>query len=345
VSERVLIVDDRPANLRLLEAVLTPYGYSVSTASSGEEAMRLIDSQPPDLILLDVVMPGMKGYEVCRRIRANPATRFLPIVMVTANPGQDRVAAIDAGADDFIVEPYDRQELLARVRSLLRIKSYHDTNERQAAELAQLNRTLEERVAAQVGEILALRGIGGMAMFRREGEFWTVAFKGAAFRLKDAKGLQYIARLLREPGRELHVLGLLSPSSAEGESARRGASDAGPMLDAEAKHAYRARLEELETELRVADEWNDAERVARAQEERELLAREIAAAVGLGGRDRKAASDTERARINVTRAIKAALDRIAEHGPELGAHFETTLRTGTFCLYLPDPSSPIRWQL
>ncbi|HEV8228880.1 MAG TPA: response regulator [Candidatus Limnocylindria bacterium] len=345
MPERILLVDDRPANLRLLEAVLSPYGYSISTASSGEDALRLIADQPPDLIQLDVVMPGMKGYEVCRRIRADAALRSLPIVMVTSNPQQDKVAAIDAGADDFIVEPYDKHELLARVRSLLRIKSYHDANERQAAELAELNRTLEQRVATQVAEILALRGLGGMAMFRREGEFWTIAFKGSAFRLKDSKGLQYIARLLSEPGREVHALALLSAPSAESESSQHAAGDAGPVLDAEAKQEYRTRLEQLEAELREAEEWNDAERAAQAREEREMLAHELAAAVGLGGRDRRAASDAERARISVTRTIKAALERIAEHGPELGEHFETTLRTGTFCVYLPDPGSPIRWQL
>jgi CheY-like chemotaxis protein len=345
VPERILLVDDQPGNLRLLEAILAPYGYDMTAVSSGEEALRVIESSPPDLVLLDIVMPGMKGYEVCRRVRANEATRFLPIVMVTANPGQDKVAAIEAGADDFIVEPFERHELLARVRSLLRIKSYHDTIERMAAELAQLNHTLEERVAAQVSENLALRGLGGTAVFRREGEFWTVAFEGAAFRLKDAKGLHYIARLLREPGREIHVLNLLAPSAEQGDALRRGAGDAGEILDAEAKRDYRSRLEELETELREAEEWNDAERAARAKEERELLAHELGAAVGLGGRDRKAASDAERARINVARAIKAALERLATHSPALGRHFEAMLRTGTFCVYLSDPDAPVRWEL
>jgi len=345
VPERILLVDDQPGNLRLLEAILAPHGYDITAVSSGEEALRVIDRAPPDLVLLDIVMPGIKGYEVCRRVRANDTTSFLPIVMVTANPEQDKVAGIEAGADDFIVEPFEKHELLARVRSLLRIKAYHDTVERMAAELAQLNRTLEERVAAQVKENLALRGLGGTAVFRREGEFWTIAFEGAAFRLKDAKGLQYIARLLGEPGREVHVLRLLAPSTAEGDAIQRAAGDAGPALDHQAKREYRARLEELEAELREAEEWNDAERAARARQERELLAHELGAAVGLGGRDRTAASDAERARINVTRAIKAALDRIATHSPALGRHFEATLRTGTFCVYLPDPDAQVRWEL
>src|SRR6266508_279914 len=176
--------------------MLAPYGYTISSASSGDEALQIIATAPPDLILLDVVMPGMNGYEVCRRIRADESTRFLPIVMVTANPDQDKVAGSEAGADDCIVEPFDRHALLARLRSLLRIQSYHDTITRQAAQLAQLNRTLEDRVALQVTEILALRGLGGTALFRREGEFWTIAFEGSGFRLRDTKGLHYVAALL-----------------------------------------------------------------------------------------------------------------------------------------------------
>jgi CheY-like chemotaxis protein len=335
MAQRILLVDDQPQNVRLLEGILGPYGYSISSASSGDEAMRAITADAPDLVLLDIVMPGMTGYDVCRQLRANEATRFVPIVLMTASPDQDKVAGIDAGADDFILKPFEKQELLARMRSLLRIKAYHDTIEHQASELAQLNRTLEDRVAAQVVEILALRGLGGTAVFRREGEFWTVAFEGAAFRLRDSKGLHCIAALLRDPGRERHSLDLVGTQAPADAVTRAGkdsavgmhaGTDAGPVLDPQAKAQYRARLEELEEELREAEHWNDPERAARAREERELLAHELASAVGLGGRDRKAGSDAERARVNVTRAIKAVLDRIAEHSPALSRHFEATLR-------------------
>lgn len=345
MSERVLLVDDKEQNRRLIEAMLAPYGYAISSASSGEEALHIAATEPPDLILLDVVMPGMNGYEVCRRLRADDATRFLPVVMVTANPAQDKVAGIDAGADDFIVEPFDRHELLARVRSLLRIKSYHDTITRQAADLARLNRTLEDRVATQVTEILTLRGLGGTALFRQEGEFWTISFEGTAFRLRDTKGLHYLAVLLREPGREFHALDLVAVQPAEDDARRAQGGDAGPMLDPQAKAQYRARLDELAEEMREAEAWNDRERVARATEERESVAHELAAAVGLGGRDRKAASDAERARVNVTRSIRAALERIAEHSEALGRHLEATVRTGQFCSYVPDPRVPVRWEL
>ena len=149
----ILVVDDLEQNLRLLDAVLSPRGYEVRTADSGEEALRVLVDHPPDLVLLDILMPGLDGYEVCRRIRQDPATAFLPVVMITASGDQEKVLAIEAGADDFIAKPFDQAELLARVASLLRVKHYHDTIERQAAELAEWNRELEERVAAQVEEL------------------------------------------------------------------------------------------------------------------------------------------------------------------------------------------------
>ena len=149
----VLAVDYLPANVRVLDAVLSPRGYRVLGAGSGPEALALVAEHRPDLVLLDIVMPEMDGYEVCRRLRQDPATAFLPVVMITASGDQERLLAIEAGADDFVAKPFDQAELLARVRSLLRIKRYHDTIEGQAAELAEWNRTLEQRVSDQVGQL------------------------------------------------------------------------------------------------------------------------------------------------------------------------------------------------
>ena len=149
----VLAVDDQAANLRLLDAVLTPRGHCVRTASSGGEALAMLESQDIDLVLLDILMPEMDGHETCRRIRANPATEFLPVVMITASGSEQRLAALESGADDFITKPFDKSELLARVSSLARIKRYHDTIRRQAAELAAWNTELEARVAQQVEEL------------------------------------------------------------------------------------------------------------------------------------------------------------------------------------------------
>jgi class 3 adenylate cyclase/CheY-like chemotaxis protein len=152
-APRILVVDDVAANVRLLEAILEPAGFSLSSASSGPEALERVTTELPDLVLLDVQMAGMNGYEVCRRIRENEAATLLPVVMVTSHDSEARIDGIRAGADDFVTKPLDQQELLLRVRSLVRIKRYHDTIRAQAAELAEWNRTLEARVAEQVEEL------------------------------------------------------------------------------------------------------------------------------------------------------------------------------------------------
>jgi adenylate cyclase len=142
----ILVVDDIPENVRLLEAVLEPRGYEVVSAGDGGAALELVESAQPDLVLLDIMMPVLDGYAVCRRLREREETAMLPVIMLTASEGPERTKGIEAGADDFITKPFDQQELLARVRSLLRIKRYHD-------EITELNRTLEARVETQVEEL------------------------------------------------------------------------------------------------------------------------------------------------------------------------------------------------
>lgn len=575
MSGRILVVDDTPRNRKLLADLLTASGYEVVLAASGPEALQRLADDPPDLVLLDVVMPEMSGYDVCRAIRARPRSAVLPVVMVTAlEPSSERVKGLEAGADDFLAKPISQPELLARVRSLLRVKQLYDRVEDQAGQLAEWNRSLEQRVREQVtalerletlkrflppqivaqvvaggagdplashrreivvlalelrgftafaetaapedvmgvlqefhlaigrlvvdyqgtiervtgdgmtvlfndplpqpdaaeralrlalavrergralaaqwaqrgfdlhvglgiaqgyatlgpigfdarsayaaigtvtqvaarlgeaaaaGEILAaqrlraalepmarcdtpgelaLRGFARpvaafrvldaratpaaagpadaapMRLFRREGEYWTIGYQTEWGRLRGSKGLIYMAHLLRSPGQEFHVLDLIAltrapadgtgPLAAAGdELAVGGLGDAGELLDPRAKQAYRERLAELRAELAEAEGFADSGRVARMHEEIARLSQQLAAAVGLGGRDRRAAAATERARVNVTRAISDSLKRIRESAPLLARHLEASIRTGAFCAYQPADSSGVPWQ-
>jgi class 3 adenylate cyclase len=154
---KVLVVDDTPVNVKLLGDLLGVKGYSVTTAQSGEEALAKLATDTPDIVLLDVMMPGLSGYDVCRRIRANADTALLPVVMVTSlDPQQERIHGIEAGADDFLSKPINQPELFARVRSLLRVKALQDEVHRQAETLKRWNGELEQRVREQVDELQRL---------------------------------------------------------------------------------------------------------------------------------------------------------------------------------------------
>jgi hypothetical protein len=184
------------------------------------------------------------------------------------------------------------------------------------------------------------------AIFRREGELWTIAYEGQPFRLRDVKGLRYIAALLARPGREVHVLELVSAATGQPPEARaRGAEGDLAVLDAQAKQSYAQRLQDLEAELERATDWGDSERAARLQEELDFLTGELARAVGLRGRDRTFSSPAERARISVTKAIKTAIKLIDRQCPDLAAHFEASIQTGRFCSYATPGAAPPRWSL
>jgi class 3 adenylate cyclase/CheY-like chemotaxis protein len=151
---KILVVDDAADIVEVLADLLEAKGYTVCTAATGPEALAQIEREQPDLVLLDVMMPDMTGYEVCRKIRENPATMFLPVVMLTGmDANVERINGIEAGADDFLSKPPSHPELLARVRSLIRIKQLHDTVQAQMGQLSQWNKTLETRVQEQVAQL------------------------------------------------------------------------------------------------------------------------------------------------------------------------------------------------
>jgi tetratricopeptide (TPR) repeat protein len=218
-------------------------------------------------------------------------------------------------------------------------------SEHQADLELQAARTVLERIAQVAGGDGTDEQPAADLSLRREGDYWSVVFEGRTVRMRDLKGMRYLARLLAHPGREFHVLDLVAAENAgaapaesglAAELSRRALGDAGEMLDARAKNAYRRRLAEIEDDIAQAGALGDTERAAQAGAEREFLVRELSRAVGLGGRDRRAASASERARVAVTRAIRQGIVRISGHHPELGEHLDSAIRTGTYCAYDPD---------
>jgi tetratricopeptide (TPR) repeat protein len=198
------------------------------------------------------------------------------------------------------------------------------------------------------------------AVFRREGDYWTVAYAGQTAHLRDVKGLNYLACLLRQPGREVHVLelvreaeglpaeparGLSSGAMHEAGLRRSTLDEADRLFDPQAKAAYRRRLRDLEEDLEEARSWGDPERAARAREEMDALTEELLREAGLGGRSRALPSPAERARVSVTKAIRKAVRTIAAQCPALGEHLAASVRTGRYCSYAPPGEAPPAWSL
>jgi hypothetical protein len=206
-------------------------------------------------------------------------------------------------------------------------------SENHAALELQTARTILERIEVTASATTET------SVFRLEGDYWSVGFEGRTVRIRDLKGMRYLAQLLAHPGREFHVLDLVAAET--GQKTELG--DAGELLDERAKSAYRRRLTEIEDDINQARALEETEREAQADAERDFLVRELARAVGLGGRDRRAASASERARSGVTRAIRQGIARIGEHHPPLGEHLNRAVRTGTYCAYVPDPGAPAAW--
>ncbi|MBM4257616.1 MAG: hypothetical protein FJ147_17205 [Deltaproteobacteria bacterium] len=195
------------------------------------------------------------------------------------------------------------------------------------------------------------------SVFRQEGEYWTLVFDNQVCRLRDMRGLHYIAYLLQYPNDDIHVFRLVTGDEIAAEMSTSNtrlsgvealsmrASDSGELLDAQARAAYKQRMADLQSDLDEAMSFHDQGRIDALREELEFLTHEISQAVGLGGRTRRIGSPTERARSTVTKAVKNALKKICEHHAALGLYLTRTIKTGTFCVYAPDPRASVPWQL
>jgi len=197
------------------------------------------------------------------------------------------------------------------------------------------------------------------SVFARQGDYWTIIYHGQTARLKATRGLHWLASLLRHPGREFHVNELAAEPAAVPllagsdlirlreagvEVATAHAQTTGPLLDVRAKTDYQHRFQDLREELEEATRFNDQGRAAKAQDEMNSIAVELASAMGLGGRDRKTGSDAERARSTVTKRIKDSIHKITEATPSLGRHLDARIKTGYFCSYNPHPDRPVAWR-
>ena len=342
MSLRILLADDEPlvrAGIALL--LTTEPGMEVVEAGDGMEAIHKAERETFDVVVMDVRMPVMDGVEATRRLAgmgsaASPTPPVL--VLTTFREDQAVFAALRAGACGFLLKDAAPAELVEAVRSLARGEGWLDPS---------VTRSLIREFAVAAPGVAATPNAHSRdPSFRREGEYWTIAYQGSVVRLRNSVGLGYIETLLKNPGREFHALALAESSfgdlqreerSLEGSGdLRAGREHAGPLLDATAKRSYRNRIQELRDEIEEISEWADAERTARLNAELQMIEEEISRSVGLGGRDRFAASRVERARVRVTKAVRHALKHISAAHPELGRHLEHSIQTGAYCSYRPE---------
>jgi DNA-binding NarL/FixJ family response regulator len=343
----VLLVDDHPLWRETLRKVLEKKGVAVvvEEASDGAEALDKAAAVQPEVVVMDLELPGIDGIETTRQLIE--VLRDVKVLVLSGSSERKSVVdAVRAGAAGYLLKTSGATEITDAIGRVARGEMVFPPA---LAEVV-LNELRRDPGTAVSG--VRIREVS----LRREGEYWSLAFTGEVFRLKDAKGLHYLAYLLSRPGKEAHVQDLLTTlegtAAPSAEATREDAlselddlGDAGPMLDARAKAEFKRRLQDLSEELEEAERWSDSERAARAREEIEAITDQLTAAVGLGGRDRPAASHAERRRVRVTKSIRTAIKRIASVEPQLGEHLQASVKTGHFCSYAPGTETSIRWSI
>lgn len=327
---------------RLFVELGEPFGRAVTALGLGRVEINAHRNREA-LTALAESLDGMAGLDDPRGIAHS--LQGIALAALELGETEDPIRLLGAGSllfDDIGVVPngHEKQECERALGRARRELGAPLTEELWGAGRATPRTTavaLGRRLAADLTRPPAhAHPVRQQRMFRSEGEQVRVEFDAGCFFVARAKGTDYLARLLAQPAQELHVLDLIG-QPLHGTS---GWSGLGPVLDAEAKSAYKRRLDELREDMDEADRFADSERSARARLEIDALTRELSAAVGLFGRDRAVGTAAERARQSVTKAIRAAQVRIATQSPALGRHLAVTVRTGTFCAYLPDPSVP-----
>jgi len=374
----VYVVDDDASVREAVESLIRSAGLSARTFPSAEAFFAA--GELPSCLVLDVEMPGLSGLDVQQELAKSDVQ--IPVIFLTGHGDIPMsVRAMKSGALEFLTKPIDDEVLLNAIRKgiafgqIRRLQEGRETS----PPIAQISSSIAAETYQQIAgsgmkESLSAQenpaadtGSVGSGLFRQEGDYWTVGVGKRIFRVKDCLGLSFIAFLLRHPGNQFHVLELgasapwrelasdqanhpsgslsMNPEDLESSGIHVGGlGDAGELLDEQAKAAYKVRLGELREELEEAKEFGDVERAATVEEEIDALSAELSRGIGLGGRHRRAASATERARQRAKKNIKTAVGRIAKHDPELGRMLSRSIRTGIYCSYSPDPRMQIAWQ-
>lgn len=335
---RVVLADDnylvREGTVALLAS--NPEVQIVGTAYDLPSLLEVVDTLRPDIVLTDIRMPPTdsdEGIVAAKRIReSNPETA----VLVLSQYGEKRYAEelLRPGVEGVGYLLKDRLMDIGELIHAIR-------------EVARGGTVLDSRIVSTLVTDSEVES----AYFYREGDFWTLGFSKRPFKLKDLRGLHHIHRLLQAPGREVHCLELsteLAPAPASASYGDASLSVEGAteeILDLQARTAYKQRLLDLEIDIQEAEEFGDLEKASSLREEMEKITLQLTAALGLGGRSRRAASMTEKARVSATRAIRAATKRMSAYDEKFADYMDSHIQTGTFSSYRKDPAAQLHWIL